>query len=88
MFGHLLREARTRAGLTQKELAQKTGTSFQFVSKIEADERSVSLDTLRRLDKALHFPTKTLLHIIRCGEGGTSLALCAAVCQSLASWAC
>ena len=86
MRGELLSTAREKAGLTLKELAARTGTSYQFLSKIEQDKRGLSLDTLRRLDKALKLPSKTLLQIIRCGEGGAALSLCAALWQSLQPW--
>ena len=86
MRGELLSLAREKAGLTLKELAEKTGTSFQFLAKIESDERGLSLDTLRRLDKALRLPNKTLLQIIRCGESRAALTLCAVLSQSLALW--
>jgi transcriptional regulator with XRE-family HTH domain len=65
MFGKMLRKARTRAGLTQKQVADKTDTSSQHISKMERGEKGCSLDTLRRLDGVLHFPQHDLLRLIR-----------------------
>lgn len=66
MFGTILRQARTKAGLTQKQVAAKTDTSYQYISKLERGEKPCSLDTLRRLDSVFHFPTRTLVQLIRC----------------------
>jgi transcriptional regulator with XRE-family HTH domain len=44
--GTILREARTRAGLTQRELARVAGVPQPAVSRIERDRVSPRLDTL------------------------------------------
>ena len=66
MIGPILATARTKAGLTLKELADRTALSYQFLSKVEQDQRGLSLESLRRLDHVLHLSTKALLQIIRC----------------------
>lgn len=68
MFGPILRKARTRAGLTQKEVAARTDTSSQHISKMERGEKRCSLTTLQRLDKVLHFSQRDLLQLIRCED--------------------
>lgn len=76
MIGPIIATARSKAGLTLKELAARTGISYQFLSKVEQDKRGLSLESLRRLDKALGLSSKTLLQIIRCPAGpGTLPAL-------------
>jgi chemotaxis signal transduction protein/DNA-binding XRE family transcriptional regulator len=45
----LLRTARLRAGLTQRQLAERAGTSQAMVARIEGRRQSPSLSTLRRL---------------------------------------
>lgn len=64
-LGDLLNAARNKADLTLKELAQKTDTSFQHISKVERDESDLSLPLLRRLDKALKLPDRILVKMIR-----------------------
>ena len=48
----LLRRARTRAGLTQAELARRAGTSQPVISAYEHGRRDPSIETLRRLVQA------------------------------------
>lgn len=44
---------RKAQGLSQRDLAQKAGVSFGFVSKIERGERVPTIDTIRALAEAL-----------------------------------
>lgn len=50
--GTLLRDARTRAGLTQTELAQRAGTTQSVISAYESDRRQPALATLAGLVEA------------------------------------
>jgi len=45
----LLREARTRAGLSQRQLAKRAGTAQSVVARIEGGQTSPTWDTLERL---------------------------------------
>ena len=48
-IGHLVRDTRIKSGLTQKELAIKSGTSRNYISRIENNRSDIELDTLRRI---------------------------------------
>jgi transcriptional regulator with XRE-family HTH domain len=48
----LLREARTRAGLSQRQLAKRAGTAQSVVARIEGGQTSPTWDTLERLLRA------------------------------------
>lgn len=48
-IGRLVRETRIKSGLTQKELALKSGTSRNYISRIENDRSDIELDTLRKI---------------------------------------
>ena len=48
-----LAEARKEAGLTQQELADKTGMTQGDISKIENGARNISIETLQRLAQGL-----------------------------------
>jgi transcriptional regulator with XRE-family HTH domain len=52
---HLVREARKRAGLTQRELASRAGTTQSAVARIEAGRTSPTLEHLTRLVRACGF---------------------------------
>jgi transcriptional regulator with XRE-family HTH domain len=53
--GRLLREARSRALLSQRELARRAGTSQSVVARIERGQADPSSETLRRLVAAAGF---------------------------------
>jgi ribosome-binding protein aMBF1 (putative translation factor) len=54
LAAYSLREARRAQGLTQKELARKTGISQNRISRMEnGDLASMSIDTISRYVKAL-----------------------------------
>jgi ribosome-binding protein aMBF1 (putative translation factor) len=48
-IGALLHEARLEKGLTQEELAEKTGTTKSYISKIENNVKEVRFSTLQKL---------------------------------------
>jgi transcriptional regulator with XRE-family HTH domain len=54
-IGSLLRDARLRAGLTQRELAQRAKTAQSVVARIEGGRTSPTWDTLVRLLAAAGF---------------------------------
>lgn len=49
MGGDLIREARRRAGLTQRELAARAGTTQSAIARWEAGRSAPSFDNVRRL---------------------------------------
>lgn len=58
---HLLHEARTRAGLSQRALARRARTAQSVVARIEAGETSPSWETLQRLLRATGFELRAEL---------------------------
>ena len=53
LFGEHLRNRRNLLSFTQEYVAEKIGISLRFYQMIERGEKSVSLDTLIRLSRAL-----------------------------------
>ena len=47
--GELVREARRRAGLTQRELAERAGTTQSAIARLESGRSSPSLEQVERL---------------------------------------
>lgn len=52
-FSARLKQKRLEKGLTQENLAERSGYSVQYVSKIEANAPSISLEALERFANAL-----------------------------------
>ncbi len=48
-LGEMLKEARKEARLTQKELAEKTGTKKSYISRIETGKSDIQLSTFFRI---------------------------------------
>lgn len=48
-IGALLHEARLEKGLTQGELAERSGTTKSYISKIENDVKEVRISTLKKI---------------------------------------
>ncbi|MFW5877075.1 MAG: helix-turn-helix domain-containing protein [Myxococcota bacterium] len=60
-LGARLRELRLAAGLTQAELARRTGIHRPNIARVEAGRHTPSLDTLARLASAIGVPTTRVL---------------------------
>ncbi|MDP9177055.1 MAG: helix-turn-helix domain-containing protein, partial [Gemmatimonadota bacterium] len=54
-WAQLLQEARTRAALTQRELARRAGTAQSVVARVERGKTSPTLETVARLLAATGF---------------------------------
>jgi transcriptional regulator with XRE-family HTH domain len=48
-YSELVRDARTRAGLSQRELARRAGTAQSVVARIESGQTSPGAETLARV---------------------------------------
>ncbi|GAB5466226.1 MAG: hypothetical protein Kapaf2KO_16620 [Candidatus Kapaibacteriales bacterium] len=48
-LGKLIKDARSKAGLTQKELALMSGTSRTYISRIENERSDIELATLKKI---------------------------------------
>ena len=61
MLGKELRKARTRAGLTQEELAFAAHVDRTYISMLENDKKSPTVDMLMRLCQSLGTTASQLL---------------------------
>lgn len=59
--GSLIREARLRAGLTQTDLGERTGTDRAQIARWERDAVAVGFDTLRDHLRACGYDINTTL---------------------------
>lgn len=61
-FGSRVYELRTRAGLTQEQLASMSGVSNDTISRIERGSRSPSFEVLERLSSAFNIEVRELFN--------------------------
>jgi transcriptional regulator with XRE-family HTH domain len=61
ILGDAVRAHRKQLKMTQERLAEKTGLSVVFLSLLENGHRTVSVDALLRIARALNLPLKDLL---------------------------
>lgn len=59
--GSVVMEARTRAGLTQQQLADRAGTSQPAIARLESGQASPTLTTIERLVAAAGFAIRVEL---------------------------
>ena len=60
-FGDKLRELRKQKGLSQEDLAFKSGLHRTYISDIERGSRNLSLKNIEKIAKALGMSPKSLL---------------------------
>ena len=51
-FGTLIRSARLKAGLTQEQLAMRSGTTRFYISRIENNKTDIEMSTFRKIIEA------------------------------------
>ncbi len=61
MLGEQIRKARLAAGITQEELAFAHKISRNYVSLLELNQKSPTVDVLQRIAKALSIRTSSLI---------------------------
>lgn len=60
-FGNRLKALRKEKGLSQEELAEKSGLNRPYISGIEQGKRNVSLEVMEKLAEALEVEMKELV---------------------------
>jgi transcriptional regulator with XRE-family HTH domain len=66
MLGQELRKAREEAGLTQEQLAHKSGVDRSYISELEHDEKNPTVNRLFTLCKAIGIrPSKLIERVER-----------------------
>jgi transcriptional regulator with XRE-family HTH domain len=53
LFGDVVRAERTRQGISQEELAHRSGLSTAFMSRVERGTKTVSLETIAKVASGL-----------------------------------
>ena len=73
-FSKLLRQTRVAKGMSQEQLANKAGVHRTHISLIERNRRSVRLETLERLARAMDIEPAKLLPSVFKRRGAASNA--------------
>jgi transcriptional regulator with XRE-family HTH domain len=60
-YGVILQKQRTKAGLSQEELAFKAGVHRTYISQLERGLKCPSLATLLQISRALQMPLHQML---------------------------
>ena len=74
LFGRNLRSARIKQNMTQAELAEASGFTHQYVSKIEDGQINVTLETMKKLAEVLDHEVSELLRQAERAVGKNSSA--------------
>ena len=61
LFAAKLKELRLELGISQEELAERSGLHRTYISLIERAQRNVALENIYKLAKALKVPPSSLL---------------------------
>ena len=67
-FGRRLRQLRQKRGWSQELLGDKAGLSGKFVGEVERGEKSISLDNLAHVARALRVPLVAMLKWLKAGR--------------------
>jgi len=51
-YGSVIKRARLKAGLTQEQLAKRSGTTRSYISRIENDKTDLEMSTFRKIVEA------------------------------------
>jgi len=62
-FGERVRAQREERGWSQHELSRRSGVSNVKICRIEAGQRTITLDTAQKLAKALDFTGEEMLSL-------------------------
>lgn len=60
IFGKRIKQLRLKLGLSQEELAERSGLHRTYISDIENGNRNVSINNVEKLAKALNSKIKIL----------------------------
>lgn len=70
LMGCVMRDARLAKGITQKELADAAGISFQQIQKYETGSNRISISRLFQLSRVIGFKASDLVIAVEAMSGG------------------
>ena len=74
-LGRFLEHRRTALGLSRRDLAERSGLSYPYVSQLETGDREPALKAVRALAPALEVPLDELAALVAGGQWATTADL-------------
>jgi len=72
--GERLRIYRSRANMTQEELAEKAGLHHTYIGQLERGEKNATLESIGKVARALDLPFEVLFEAIIYGDTDNAIA--------------
>jgi transcriptional regulator with XRE-family HTH domain len=72
ILGARLRSLRTEMGLTQRALGRRAGLSGKFIGEVERGEKSITIDSLYLISRALGTPLDELASMKELRKGSAA----------------
>jgi len=73
-IGERIQVYRSRAGLTQADLAEKADIHHKYVGQLERGEKNATLKTIEKIARALDLPFEVLFEAIIDGDTDNAIA--------------
>lgn len=70
LLGEMVKALRAEAGITQKELAARSGIDVTYIGRIERSQRNPTWVALGRLSRGLGMPRSALIRRVEDAERG------------------
>lgn len=70
VLARILRQLRTESGLTQEDLAHRSGLTVAALARIERGQANPTWTTVRRLAAGLDVSLKAIGHAVDCASAG------------------
>src|SRR3954447_3503979 len=67
-LGRFIEQRRTELGMSRRDLAERSGLSYPYVSQLETGEREPALKAMKQLAPALAVPVEELASMVAGGD--------------------
>jgi len=74
-YGRLVKEARIKAGLSQKQLSDLTGVKYTYINNVESEKVSFSLKKANELLKFIGYEIQDINHLTELGKSTSQQVL-------------
>ena len=75
IVGQRIRNNRTKAGLSQEDLAEFAGCHYTYIGQLERGEKNATIETIERISKAFDLPLSKLFEKLGGSKDEKDIAL-------------